>query len=602
MLNNQINNHNNGLVSISSSPEDSTLCLDFAPFFSIILFLSAIILLFLNGNINIIESIAYSSMLVIVSIITKMIKSKINQNPQKRNLEISSASNSYSYIEVIDDQYAEYLHNTKINDSTKPDKKNLPLSDKNPSSNDKNQFISPEKEDQIQLSVMNKCEDKQSKTNENNQEQKNINDHTHANHKLNSKIIEEIADPLDISYDETKENKFTGIINYLSRKCKGNVHLKRIVKVTSSSVMIYPSKEFIKICNAYNSANFNNGKTFFESANEPNSWLCFDFRNLKVRPNMYSIQLGQKFKKILQHWVIEGSNNGKNWTILDERRESSFENNEIFEINSVQEEWYRFLRLRQTDKNGNGQYSLCISSIEFYGQIVGKITRWPKHQSNHRLMKRKNSMNNISFNSNPIEETVNKHFEIKYDQTESGRFNGIIHYLSLKCGGNVHKKGVVEITSSSVAHSTFFSVSNLELNDGKNRNPYNCADLENENNCFESNDLPNSWICYDFQNLSVKLNCYSIRSYVNGKNHLISWCIEASNDKVNWTVLDERNQDNSLNGIGKENSFFISSGDDFFRYLRLRQIGKGANGKYMMNISAIDFFGFFCFRDSVENL
>lgn len=48
--------------------------------------------------------------------------------------------------------------------------------------------------------------------------------------------------------------------------------------------------------------------------------------------------------------------------------------------------------------------------------------------------------------------------DILFDSTENGRFQGIINYLTQECNGNVHEKGAVNITSSSVFIDLIFSI------------------------------------------------------------------------------------------------------------------------------------------------
>jgi hypothetical protein len=67
-------------------------------------------------------------------------------------------------------------------------------------------------------------------------------------------------------------------------------------------------------------------------------------------------------------------------------------------------------------------------------------------------------------------------------------FNGVISYLTVKCSGNVHDRGVVEITASSVSYTDY---------------PRNTADL-GTNSDFWSEDEPGQWICLDFKTLRIE--------------------------------------------------------------------------------------------------
>ena len=96
-----------------------------------------------------------------------------------------------------------------------------------------------------------------------------------------------------------------------------------------------------------------------------------------------------------------------------------------------------------------------------------------------------------------------------------GPFDGIISYLSEECGGNVHVKGVVDITPSSNNTSQCHHVT-----------AYRC----NRDWCTQ--DEPNSWICFDFKEKTVRLTKYSLRSGV--WFHPLHWVVEGSSDGESW--------------------------------------------------------------------
>lgn len=55
-----------------------------------------------------------------------------------------------------------------------------------------------------------------------------------------------------------------------------------------------------------------------------------------------------------------------------------------------------------------------------------------------------------------------------------------------------------------------------------------------------------------------------------GTHHLKSWVIEISNDKKNWTVINEHSNCKRLNSYNTNVTFDVKS-NDFARYIRLRQ-------------------------------
>ena len=132
--------------------------------------------------------------------------------------------------------------------------------------------------------------------------------------------------------------------------------------------------------------------------------------------------------------------------------------------------------------------------------------------------------------------------------------DGIIAHLTRKCGGNVHKKGVVEVTGSSWATGSEPHVADLGTN------------LH-----FQSNDEPNSWICYDFKERRVAPTSYSIRMCCWG--FMRSWVLEVSDDGMNWEVIDRQENSNDLKGAFMTHNFVLSAPPSgSFRFVRLQMI------------------------------
>ncbi|KAK8897927.1 hypothetical protein M9Y10_000160 [Tritrichomonas musculus] len=178
-----------------------------------------------------------------------------------------------------------------------------------------------------------------------------------------------------IDYDGNESHRFKGIINYLTEKSGSNVSDNGTVNVTSSSI----------ICGhqARNSVDLENSQNYFQSAGKLNSWLRYDFIENKVRPTRYSIRTRHNCDGFHpRNWVIEGSNTGgeseSEWTVLDSHQNdetlkgTSFSH--TFDINKSEgsEEFYRYLRIRQTGNDSNGENYLTLSALEFFGFLIEK--------------------------------------------------------------------------------------------------------------------------------------------------------------------------------------------------------------------------------------
>lgn len=178
-------------------------------------------------------------------------------------------------------------------------------------------------------------------------------------------------------YDGDINHRFDGIISHLSEEAGGNVNDKGKVKVTSSPIN---GEDFL----AKYAVDFDD-EHYFQTKNEPNSWLKYDFNDSQVRPTHYSIKTrpdGGKGDNHPKNWVIEGSNtdNGQDWKILDSRNDVTLlddgNKSYTFEIQNPlkKNESYRYLRLRQTGPNtqSGNYYYLTISALEYFGVLCSK--------------------------------------------------------------------------------------------------------------------------------------------------------------------------------------------------------------------------------------
>jgi hypothetical protein len=159
--------------------------------------------------------------------------------------------------------------------------------------------------------------------------------------------------------------------------------------------------------------------------------------------------------------------------------------------------------------------------------------------------------------------------------SEGNECNGIIHHLTEKCGGNVHEKGVVNITAS-----------------GTERNVCHNVVKHGWNDFWYSNNTPNSWISFDFKDKSVFLQHYTLKSAGFGHHYFTQWEIEGSNDGNTWESLDSRNtRDLCGNYVVKTYECSKSKPEEFFRFIRMRQTDKSSNNCDYFMLSEIEFFG-----------
>jgi hypothetical protein len=157
--------------------------------------------------------------------------------------------------------------------------------------------------------------------------------------------------------------------------------------------------------------------------------------------------------------------------------------------------------------------------------------------------------------------------------------DGIIAGLTRQVDGNVADKGVVDVNASGCLDPARFL-------------PKFAADLLS-NSVFVSTKDPNQWLAYDFKERKVRITHYAIRSRFDGwvnSNNLKSWVIEVSQDGNDWTIVDEKQDNNDLNGTNLVKAYELKEEVEA-RQVRLRQTGPAHSGKYFLAISGFEVFG-----------
>jgi hypothetical protein len=178
-------------------------------------------------------------------------------------------------------------------------------------------------------------------------------------------------------------------------------------------------------------------------------------------------------------------------------------------------------------------------------------------------------------------ELLNRHLEGKrfgasnFAYIEGSEWNGILNYFTKECGGNIHQKGIVNITSSGDERNKCWEVANHGWNDG-----------------WASSNVPNSWICFDFKEKPVLLQHYTLKSHNWDTHFPIQWVIEGSNDGNTWKVLDNRNtRDLCGTSLVKTYECSTSKSNEFFRFIRMKQTGKASDNDDYLILTNIEFFG-----------
>lgn len=164
-------------------------------------------------------------------------------------------------------------------------------------------------------------------------------------------------------FKHNPNKEFEGIIKFLTEKTGGNIHDNGTINVTTNCLnSSFPPKNLL---------DFSGDSQYL--ANSPNdAWVCFDFKDYSVNLSKYSIRSYKDGpnRYHLKNWVIETSNDGEHWEVIDDRKNcSTLNGNYLVGTFDVKPNCFsRYIRLRQTGELwGNG--NMWFHYIEFYGLL-----------------------------------------------------------------------------------------------------------------------------------------------------------------------------------------------------------------------------------------
>lgn len=176
---------------------------------------------------------------------------------------------------------------------------------------------------------------------------------------------------ITIEFDGKKENRFNGLIRYLTNINKEKdkkFSINDIIKVEASSINdnFYIPENVLQL----------DKECYFHSKNIENSYIIFNFGKFKLLLTHYSIS-SRKFhgNSELRNWKIQGSNDHQTWKTLDKVEQDKslvgLGASNTFEVKlNKDKECFQYIKLKITDVNNYGSYYLIFQSIEFFGTLT----------------------------------------------------------------------------------------------------------------------------------------------------------------------------------------------------------------------------------------
>jgi hypothetical protein len=158
-----------------------------------------------------------------------------------------------------------------------------------------------------------------------------------------------------------------GILSWLTEQHQGNPHDKGVIEVTASGCLDtakFPAKNVAVPLE----------KSNFVSVNARGQWVAYNFKDKRVEITHYGVRSrfdGFKNCNNLKDWVVEVSNDEKEWIVIDSQNDNTDLNgnnmSKGYEV-EARKEW-KFVRLRQTGVSHSGKNYLVISGFEIFGSL-----------------------------------------------------------------------------------------------------------------------------------------------------------------------------------------------------------------------------------------
>jgi hypothetical protein len=158
----------------------------------------------------------------------------------------------------------------------------------------------------------------------------------------------------------TSSNDPNWMFDRLEEVSEGNLHDLGIVTLTTKSNSGADWSDPKHILHS-------DSDTAFQSADEPNQWICCDFHDRRVVPAFLQIGTNGPLPLSIE---VEGSIDGDDWTRFHCSLGVDSCSSVCWQILGCSREGYRFVRMTQIGMNSEGNHRLDIQWLDFGGTIL----------------------------------------------------------------------------------------------------------------------------------------------------------------------------------------------------------------------------------------
>lgn len=189
---------------------------------------------------------------------------------------------------------------------------------------------------------------------------------------LSERLSQEIVKPKKTANQEQTRYKKAVLIEYKNEPFEGIInHFNKNSNIKEEIDISFSSRESEKV-DQWRIIRSEEKEACFYTEIEENPFICIEFKKHTIIPTHYTIRAGADNSNP-RKFVIEGSNNNKDWTLIDKNKNCTELRDRIavhtFSIKKEVAKPFKFIRIRHYGINWNNRNLLQIRSLEFFGKI-----------------------------------------------------------------------------------------------------------------------------------------------------------------------------------------------------------------------------------------
>ena len=179
------------------------------------------------------------------------------------------------------------------------------------------------------------------------------------------------------TFDYNSDNPFDGILHYSYFKTRQPFfHLDGNLTLSASSYGVGNVGSSIYTIIGIDNPTFS---TFFHTLNFENSWIEFEFTDIRVSVKQYSYSA--RTADFFEKWQLQGSNDNHTWDIIDEQTYSNPGDttlvNNSYICNQRNNNMYSYIRIISFGMRGSirtDPYRLAIYGFELFGDVSSFVS------------------------------------------------------------------------------------------------------------------------------------------------------------------------------------------------------------------------------------